>query len=96
MTDHIPEPHAAESDPPLTAGEPLAPECLRCQTVMSPGFQFDIGYGVIRRSKWVEGSPQRTLLSGEVKSAQAKQGVPITMFRCPACGYLESYAFDEG
>lgn len=73
-----------------------SPECLRCQAVMVEGFQFDMGYGVIQQAKWVAGSPQRSWISGEVKTAQAKQGVPVTTFRCPACGYLESYALGEG
>lgn len=77
----------------MTPSPGAAPECLRCQEPMIRGFQFDHGdYGHTTVSRWVEGEPQRSWLSGEVKHAQTKAGLPITVFRCPTCGYLESYA----
>lgn len=81
-------------DSPQTAHDPLSPQCLRCEAVMVRGFQCDIGFDVIHQAKWVEGLPQRSWISGEVKTSQMKQGLPVTTFRCPACGYLESYALN--
>jgi hypothetical protein len=40
--------------------------------------------------EWAEGQPERSFWTGvKVKD---KERHPVSTFRCPACGYLESYA----
>jgi hypothetical protein len=97
MTEHFhqpADPDDAAADDPAAAGPGLGPRCFRCQSEMAQGFQYDTGYGVIQVARWVPGLPQKGWLTGEVRSSQTKQGLPITIFRCPTCGYLESYALE--
>jgi hypothetical protein len=60
---------------------------------MQQGYILGSMYGtlVTTPSKWTPGKPYRVLsfhlLSGDTKS------MPITTYRCPKYGYLESYAF---
>ncbi len=66
------------------------PTCPKCRAAMEPGFVLDQGYGANEQSSWVEGAPERSVWTG-VK-LRDHQRLPVTTFRCPACGYLESYA----
>lgn len=68
------------------------PTCLRCSSAMDAGFMFDVSHGAIRQSRWVPGKPEAGFWTGEVTMTQADRGLRITTFRCPRCGYLESYA----
>jgi hypothetical protein len=59
---------------------------------MEEGFVIDRTQGLTKQSEWVEGPPQTSFfLSGSVK-LWGKVRLPVTTFRCPGCGYLESYA----
>jgi hypothetical protein len=62
---------------------------------MEAGFSVEYGhYDVNRVLRWIPGDPERGWI-GEAKRAQLKDGVKIRTFRCPECGYLESYAPTE-
>jgi hypothetical protein len=68
-----------------------APKCSKCQTEMEPGYVMDLGHGNTRRpASWVEGEPEKSFWMG-TKIAGKKQ-LQVHTFRCPKCGYLESYA----
>lgn len=67
------------------------PECPRCKAEMEAGFMPDWAHSSILRIGWCRGNPKQGWLS-EVKARQAKDCLPITVFRCPKCGVLESYA----
>ncbi len=67
-----------------------APTCAKCSALMEPGFQLDYTHGAMTQSSWVEGEPERSFWTG-VK-IKGHQKLPVTTFRCPKCGYLESYA----
>jgi len=67
-----------------------APDCPKCGTPMEPGFVLDQTYGGIAQSAWVDGLPERSFWTG-VK-LKGHHRLPVTTYRCPACGYLESYA----
>jgi hypothetical protein len=60
--------------------------CPKCQTQMQDGYLVD----ETRVAHWHEGPPRRWL--GMTMVGWAKKRLPITTYRCPACGYLESYA----
>jgi Domain of unknown function (DUF6487) len=70
--------------------------CPKCKVAMEEGFVADrIGRPTIMWpqrvlvSEWIAGPHELTLLS----DAKGKEhALPITTYRCPSCGYLESYA----
>ena len=67
-----------------------APECLRCNVALEPGFVIDEGYGSRKVTAWVEGEPEPSLWSG-IKTG-GRRRIDIETWRCPSCGVLESYA----
>ncbi len=69
--------------------------CLRCQTPMEVGFMADVGdYSVVQQTRWCRGQPNPSFWGGEVQHKQMRQGLRVLTYRCPNCGYLESYAPD--
>ena len=66
------------------------PSCMKCSSRMERGFVLDQARNHDVASQWVEGAPERALLSG-VKT-RGKARLVIETFRCARCGYLESYA----
>jgi hypothetical protein len=85
MTEQTHEQPAA--DPP--------PLCPYCEVDMERGFVLDFSHGRIVNSTWQAGVPSpQTILglkTGSVKLDSEKM-ITIATFRCPNCGYLESYA----
>ena len=59
------------------------PACLRCGESMNEGFMCDTAGG---QGCWIPGAPW--------KGFKLKKPKPllVSTFRCPRCGYLESYA----
>jgi hypothetical protein len=58
---------------------------------MTPGYLLEAGHHDARRvTQWVEGAPERSFWTG--LRLGERQVLPVLTFRCPACGYLESYA----
>ncbi len=66
------------------------PACAKCSTGMEPGFVLDYTHGAMTQSSWVEGEPEPSFWTG-IK-IKGHQKLAVTTFRCPKCGYLESYA----
>jgi hypothetical protein len=85
MTDPTTEQPAVDA-PPL---------CPYCEVDMERGFVLDFSHGGIINSTWQAGVPTpQTILglkTGSVKLDKANM-IPVATFRCPNCGYLESYA----
>ena len=69
------------------------PQCPKCAKTMEAGFVLDNTYGGVSQSAWVEGAPVPSFWTG-IKVKEQQQ-VPVTTYRCPKCGYLESYARTE-
>ena len=67
-----------------------APACPKCDAVMEPGFVLDQTYGAMTQSAWIEGPPERSFWTG--LKVKGRDRLPVTTFRCPECGFLESYA----
>lgn len=67
--------------------------CLRCRAPMEYGYipyYHGNGYAPII---WYPGEPERSFWTGlKVRKANT---IPVRTFRCPKCGYLESYATKE-
>jgi hypothetical protein len=66
------------------------PKCLRCGGEMEQGYIPDRVSGWYDPTKWFAGELVRGMLGG-VKRAKSKPLV-VRTYRCPQCGYLESYA----
>ena len=61
---------------------------------MVQGFVVDwYGNKFNRVSSWVEGAPEKSFWYGT--NAPDKTKVPVSTFRCSACGFLEAYARAE-
>jgi hypothetical protein len=67
-----------------------SPKCLRCQTPMEEGFIMDADYGTTLVARWVAGRPEPSFWTGTKTGGKEKRA--LTTYRCPQCGYLESYA----
>jgi hypothetical protein len=67
--------------------------CPKCNGEMVQGFSFESQGPRRIVSQWVEGVPEKTILHGT--NAPKEKQIPIGMFRCTACGFLESYARPE-
>ncbi len=60
--------------------------CPKCKQQMQEGYLADEA----SVARWYGGPPKRWL--GMPLVRWAKTQLPITTYRCPSCGYLESYA----
>jgi hypothetical protein len=59
---------------------------------MEPGFVIDKGMrgGSVSAPEWAEGTPERSFWTGLKLGGRERHAV--VTFRCPECGFLESYA----
>lgn len=65
-------------------------KCPKCNGRMEQGFVLDIAYGARLISHWIPGAPQKSIWVGtKVPDTGA---IPIGVFRCSSCGFLEQYA----
>ncbi len=79
----------AESEGGLRMTDTVA--CLRCRTPMEEGFVVDSAHGGVSvQEQWAAGPAEKSFWTG--LKTRGKRLLPVTTLRCPACGYLESYA----
>ncbi len=64
--------------------------CPKCQAAMLEGFTLDNAYGGRTVSSWLEGVPKKNIWVGV--TLDGKKPIEIVTWRCPSCGFLESYA----
>ncbi len=57
---------------------------------MERGFVIDGHQNGYSQERWTPGEPVQSFWTG--LKLQKEKLVPVTTFRCPVCGYLESYA----
>lgn len=73
----------------MTEDTMKSPDCIRCHTRMELGFIPDLGEGM-RQQSWAPGTPERSIWTGlKIKREEVRH---VVTYRCPSCGYLESYA----
>lgn len=61
---------------------------------MEEGFIPDRGHANAKQQQqWTEGVPLRSFWRGLTSSG--KEQYPVTTYRCPRCGRLESYAHES-
>jgi hypothetical protein len=66
-------------------------ECTRCHAHMESGWVPDNAHSGLQRQNWSPGEPQPSFWTS-LKVEKKDVVIPVTTFRCPKCGYLESYA----
>lgn len=66
-------------------------ECARCHAHMESGWVPDNTNAGLQRENWCPGEPQPSFWTG-LRAETRDMVIPVTTFRCPNCGYLESYA----
>lgn len=64
--------------------------CPKCGKEMQAGFVPDHSDAIVLERRWFEGKFETRWLGTRLRSN--KPSLPITTYRCSACGYLESYA----
>jgi hypothetical protein len=66
-------------------------KCPKCDRRMHAGFFLDSKHGERRGlTEWVAGAPEKSFWMG--LKIKGRQVLPVTVFRCERCGFLESYA----
>lgn len=73
---------------------PQSKQCPKCGGSMSEGFVLDKTHGGVGVSSWIEGAPVRSVWTGLNLKGRAQ--ARIATWRCGRCGFLESYALEEG
>jgi hypothetical protein len=68
-------------------------ECIRCHAHMESGWVADNTQAGFTQQDWSPGEPQSSFWTG--LKVEKDKAVPVTTFRCPNCGYLESYAIPQ-
>jgi hypothetical protein len=66
------------------------PLCPQCAEPMEHGHIVDHGYGAIYPIAWVAGAVEWSRWVG--MKLKGKTKMPVTTFRCPRCGRLDSFA----
>ena len=76
----------------MTSPPPSGPElrCPRCAGAFEPGLVLDHSYGYKVQAQWRAGEPTSSFWLGQ--RLGHGDPLPITTYRCAACGFLESYA----
>jgi hypothetical protein len=67
------------------------PTCPKCGKLLERGHIPDIAHGHALISSWAPGEPVNRRFFGGIKYA-ASDVIPLSAYRCPACGYVEFYA----
>ncbi len=67
----------------------LALQCPKCNGSMEQGFILDQSYGARFVSSWTPGIPRKSFWTGTKQPNL--NGIPIGVFRCASCGFLECY-----
>jgi hypothetical protein len=61
---------------------------------MESGWVPDNTHAGLQQENWSPGEPQPSFWTG-LKVKKKDIVIPVTTFRCPNCGYLESYAISQ-
>lgn len=73
----------------------VTPSCAKCGTGMSAGLSTYRVKGLYYPVFWVEGESGHSSqygVSGRNLDVSGRAQAEVTTYRCPDCGYLESYA----
>jgi hypothetical protein len=76
----------------MSSASATSQPCPKCDGHMQQGFVVDSIPGGRYVSHWAPGAPVGSFWSG---TKRPQGSLPIGVFRCMDCGYLESYARDD-
>ena len=68
-------------------------ECIRCHVPMERGFVIDGRHEGFAKQQWYSGEPKPSFWMG--LKLEKDKIISVTTWRCPLCGYLESYAIRQ-
>lgn len=74
--------------------EPKPNRCPKCDGNMTQGYILDSSDAAFFVSSWTSGIPRKSFWTG-TKRKPRKELMPIGVFRCSLCGFLEAYARSE-
>jgi predicted nucleic-acid-binding Zn-ribbon protein len=66
-------------------------QCPKCGKMMQEGYTPEVSQSRAGGTRWVSGTPETGFLG--TLNLRGKEVIDVRTFRCPGCGYLESYAF---
>jgi hypothetical protein len=66
------------------------PDCPVCRVRMEEGYVLDAHQNTFARVSWIEGQPEKSLLTGF--KTKGKRKIPTVTFRCPQCGWMVWFA----
>jgi hypothetical protein len=67
------------------------PRCPKCDKPMDRGHVPDAAHGQVLQSSWAPGAPETRRFLGGIRY-HPDELIPLSVYRCPACGYVEFYA----
>jgi hypothetical protein len=71
-------------------------ECPKCRGQLVRGFIPDYSHAAILVGRWHEGTPRKSFFGWwRCMKAPKSDGLPVGVYRCSTCGYLEFYAGSE-
>jgi hypothetical protein len=72
----------------------IAPECRSCGSRMEEGFSLatDAHGTAAGHLEWISGKPEKSRWLGF--KLKGRRRLPISIWRCPKCGWLTSYAVE--
>ena len=74
----------------------VSTRCPKCSGEMVQGFTIDTDGATRKVGTWVEGEPEKTgVLFWAGTKVPKDKCIPMGVFRCSACGFLEFYARPE-
>ncbi len=65
-------------------------KCPKCGQPMNRGFIAEKAADGVLESQWAVGKPQHSVWTGT--TVRPDKTLPIAVYRCAGCGFLESYA----
>jgi hypothetical protein len=65
-------------------------ECIHCHVAMESGFVLDGRHEGFAQEQWYSGKAKPSFWMG--LKLEKDKIITVTTWRCPKCGYLESYA----
>ena len=74
--------------------------CPKCSDEMESGYLVDRSHGLSYLGQWARGIPKRFWwllgsVPNTIKAPKNSDLLPIRIYRCKSCGFLESYARAE-
>ncbi len=78
---------------------PPVATCPKCSDEMELGYTPDYAHNTTLLGQWIRGNPKRSWFAifgyPVIRPTTSGKAVPMGVYRCKSCGFLEFYARDE-